>query len=79
MQCTVCGAQIVIDRNSGRSKGFGFVTMSDCQSASYAITDLNGTSFLGQKIVVKLASSSGYNNARPSGSGYGKGGGDRRY
>ncbi len=52
---TVDSAKIVTDRDSGRSKGFGFVEMSDDAEARQAITDLNGAEFDGRPIVVKEA------------------------
>ena len=39
---TVQSAQVIMDRDTGRSKGFGFVEMSNDQEAQAAITALNG-------------------------------------
>src|SRR5580698_7830662 len=69
----VSSAQVVSDRETGRSRGFGFVEMSDGGEA--AIGALNGTDFMGRSLTV--------NEARPreSGggrSGYGGGGGGGR-
>ena len=61
----VVSAQIVIDRMSGRSKGFGFVEMSTDDEATKAIESLNGTDFGGRKLAV--------NEARPKTEG-GRGG-----
>lgn len=66
----VDSAKIVMDRDSGRSKGFGFVEMSSDDEANQAIEKFNGNDFMGRNIVV--------NEARPqeprSGGGGGRGG-----
>jgi len=46
---------IIMDRDSGRSKGFGFVEMSNHQEATNAIERLNGTNFEGREITVNEA------------------------
>lgn len=56
----VDSAEIIKDRFSGQSKGFGFVEMSDNSSADAAIKALNGKSFKGRNIKV--------NQAQPKGS-----------
>lgn len=48
-------AKIIIDRMSGRSKGFGFVTYSTEAEAKVAIDQLNGTVHEGRPITVSLA------------------------
>ena len=67
---TVTSAQVVMDRDTGRSRGFGFVEMSD--GADAAIDALNGTDLKGRNISV--------NEARPREErrGGGGGGGGRR-
>lgn len=64
----VGSAQVIKDRDTGRSKGFGFVEMSGNQEAQNAITALNGKEVEGRTLVV--------NEARPKeeGGGGGKGG-----
>lgn len=69
-------ARIITDRDTGRSKGFGFVEMSTPNEALKAINLFNGTEFEGRFITV--------NEARPQaerpqrgGGGYNRGGGDR--
>ena len=52
---TVESARIVTDRESGRSKGFGFVEMSSDSEASAAIDKLNGTDQLGRSMNVSEA------------------------
>ena len=76
----VTSARIITDRETGRSRGFGFVEMSDQTEAQAAIAALNGTNLSGRDLTV--------NEARPKedrggsrggfgggGGGYGGGGG----
>lgn len=82
---TVVSATIIIDKFSGRSKGFGFVEMSTDEEASKAIETLNNTDLGGRKLVV--AEAKPMEERRPGGDdrrgggrgGYGGGGrgGDR--
>ena len=51
----VLSATVIIDRDSGRSKGFGFVEMSNDQEARNAIDRLNGASLGDRTIVVNEA------------------------
>jgi RNA recognition motif-containing protein len=48
-------ASIISDRNSGRSKGFGFVTMNNADEANQAIEAMNGTDFGGRPLKVNEA------------------------
>ena len=52
---TVVSAQVVKDRDTGRSRGFGFVEMSTEEEAQNAVNNLNGTDVDGRKIVVNIA------------------------
>ena len=52
---TVASATIIVDKISGRSKGFGFVEMSSEEEAKKAIEALNGKEFEGRTIVVDEA------------------------
>lgn len=52
---TVASCNIIIDKFSGRSKGFGFVEMSSDEEANKAIETLNGADLGGRKIVVNEA------------------------
>lgn len=52
---TVISAQVVKDRDTGRSRGFGFVEMSTDEEAQNAVNNLNGTDVDGRKIVVNIA------------------------
>ncbi len=67
---TVDSAKIITDRDSGRSKGFGFVEMSNDQEAQTAIEKFDGQDFDGRNIKV--------NEARPQESRSGGGGGGGR-
>ncbi len=52
---TVVSAQVVKDRDTGRSRGFGFVEMSTDEEADNAVKNLNGSDVDGRKIVVNVA------------------------
>ncbi len=52
---TVERAQVVIDRNSGRSRGFGFVEMPDDEEAKAAIEAMNGSDMDGRALNVNEA------------------------
>jgi RNA recognition motif-containing protein len=52
---TVTSAKIVTDRQSGRSKGYGFVEMDDDEAAEKAIAELNDVEFEGRTIAVSEA------------------------
>jgi cold-inducible RNA-binding protein len=74
----VRSAQVIMDRDTGRSKGFGFVEMTNDQEAQSAITALNGQQVGGRALTV--------NEAKPreersggGGSRGGYGGGGNRY
>jgi len=63
----VQSAQVIMDRDTGRSKGFGFVEMGSDQEARAAISALNGKEIEGRTLTV--------NEARPREEGGGGGGG----
>ena len=48
-------ATVVADRQTGRSRGFGFVTFADDESAAKAVTELDGTELDGRNIRVNEA------------------------
>ena len=52
---SVTSAKVMMDRDTGRSKGFAFVEMTSADAAQAAITGLNGMSVDGRSIVVNLA------------------------
>ena len=76
---TVKSAQVIRDRASGRSKGFGFVEMSSSEEAQSAITMFHGKDYSGRPLTVNLARP---REDRPGGGGGGGGfrnsGGGRR-
>ena len=51
----VTSAQVVQDRDTGRSRGFGFVEMTSADEAQQAITALNGKNVDGRQLTVSLA------------------------
>ena len=51
----ITSVKVIIDRESGRSKGFGFVEMPDYAVAQQVIDKLNGTEYEGRALVVKEA------------------------
>jgi RNA recognition motif-containing protein len=67
---TVESAKIVMDRDTGRSKGFGFVEMSSADEAATAIEKLNGQDHGGRSLVVNEA-----RPMEPRTGGFGGGGG----
>ena len=73
---TVESAQIITDRDSGRSKGFGFVEMSSDAEAQAAIAALNGQENNGRPLTVNEAKP---REERPRGSFGGGGGGGGGY
>ncbi len=52
---SVTSVQLIIDRETGRSKGFGFVELSDDDEAANAIEELNGKDFSGRAVIVNEA------------------------
>jgi RNA recognition motif-containing protein len=72
---TVQSAQVIMDRDTGRSKGFGFVEMGSDQEAQAAIAALNGQASGGRSLTVNEAKPKS-EGGRGGGGGYG---GGRRY
>ena len=72
---TVKSAQVIKDRESGRSKGFGFVEMSSSDEANAAINMFHGKDFNGRPLTVNLARP---REERSGGGGGFRGGGGRR-
>jgi RNA recognition motif-containing protein len=52
---TVNSARVIVDKMTGRSRGFGFVEMSSDEEAQKAIAELNDAEMDGRKIVVNIA------------------------
>src|SRR5262245_32188082 len=85
---TVQSAQVIIDRDTGRSKGFGFVGMGTDAEAQAAIAALGGQQVEGRSLTVNEArpkedrgggGGGGYGGRGGRGGGGGYGGGGRRY
>jgi cold-inducible RNA-binding protein len=72
---TVTSASVIVDRDSGRSKGFGFVEMTNDDEAKAAIDQLNGKDLDGRAIAVSEARP---REDRPRSFGGGGGGGGNR-
>ncbi len=77
----ISSAKVIIDRQTGRSKGYGFVEMSDNEAASKAISELNGAEYDGRTISVSEARPReerprrNFDNNRGGGYGNNRGGG----
>ncbi len=74
---TVTSAAVVTDRETGRSRGFGFVEMSSKQEGEAAITQFNGKDFGGRSLNINEArprEDRGGGGNRGGGGGYGGGG-----
>ena len=69
---TVTSAKVMMDRDTGRSKGFGFVEMASDAEAQAAIDGMNGQPLEGRAVVVNIARP---REERPGGFGGGGGGG----
>ena len=84
---SVSSAKVMMERDTGRSKGFGFVEMGNDAEAQAAIAGMNGQSLGGRSITVNEArpmearpprsGGGGYGGGGGGGGGYGGGGGDR--
>jgi RNA recognition motif-containing protein len=85
----VMSSQIIMDRDTGRSKGFGFVEMGTDQETQAAIQVLHGQQHNGRALTVNEAKTreergggggrGGYGGGGGGRGGYGGGGGGRRY
>jgi RNA recognition motif-containing protein len=71
----VNSVKIINDRETGRSKGFGFVEMADDEAGKKAIADLNGSEVAGRNIVVNQAEEKKPRENRSFGGGGGGRGG----
>lgn len=66
-------AVVVTDRDTGRSRGFGFVEMATPEEAEKAVARYNGQELDGRRLQVEKAKTDG-GARRPAGSGFGRGG-----
>lgn len=71
----VASAQVITDKFTGKSRGFGFVEMTNPDDAQKAIADLNGSQLDGRSIVVNEAKPMAPRENRGGGGGYRGGGG----
>lgn len=75
----VVSAKVATDRETGRSRGFGFVEMGSPEAAASAIQQLNGYDMGGRPLAVRVAEDrGGPGGGRPGGGGRGGPGGPRR-
>ena len=70
----VSSAKIITDRETNRSRGFGFVEMTDASAAEQAIGELNGFNFMGKDLAVSEARPK---TDAPRGGGFGSRGSNR--
>ena len=77
----VASANVITDRETGESRGFGFVEMRDNEAANAAIRALDGSELSGSSLKVNEARprNEGGGGGGRSGGGYGGGGGGGRY
>ena len=76
---TVTSAKVMMERDTGRSKGFGFVEMGSDAEAQAAISGMNGQPLGGRSLVVNEARPMEPRPPRSGGGGYGGGGGGGGY
>ena len=79
---TVEAANVIMDRETGRSKGYGFVEMGDDKEGNAAVAALDNTEIDGNTVVIKKAEAresrgGGGGGNRGGGGGFGGGGGNR--
>jgi hypothetical protein len=74
---SVTSAKVMMERDTGRSKGFGFVEMGSDAEAQAAINGMNGQQFGGRGLVVNEARPMEARPPRTGGGGFGGGGGGR--
>ena len=83
----VSSVKIITDRETGRSKGFGFIEMPDDEAAQKAISEVNGAELYGRTIVVNQAEEKkertggggGFRGGSGGGGGFNRGGGGGGY
>lgn len=83
----VSSAKVITDKFTGRSRGFGFVEMSNDEEAKKAMAELNNSEIDGRNIVVNVAEErkertgggGGFRGGRGGGGGYNRGGGGGGY
>ncbi len=63
----VSDAKVILDRDTGRSRGFGFVTFTDDEAANSAVNEMNGTDLEGRTIKVNEAEDRGFRGGNRGG------------
>ncbi len=76
---TVDSSKVITDRETGRSKGFGFIEMSSDEEAEEAISRFHGSEYEGRNMTVSEAKPMVPNDTRGGSRGGGFGGGRNRY
>jgi len=76
---TVESANVITDRDTGRSRGFGFVEMASDSEAQEAINQFNGKEIDGRTLTVNLARPRDEGGRRPSSGNGGRGGYNKRW
>lgn len=66
-------AKVIMDRDTGRSRGFGFVTFANDEGAATAVTEMNGSELDGRTIKVNEAEDRGFKPGAGGGGGGGRG------
>jgi RNA recognition motif-containing protein len=69
--------KVIMDRETGRSRGFGFVTYADDAAADRAVAEMNGADLDGRKLMVNEARDRGPGGGGGGGGGFSGGGGGR--
>ncbi len=72
---SIVEAKVITDRDTGRSRGFGFVTFTDATAAENAIREMDGNEVGGRRIKVNVAQERGPRRGGGGGGGGGFGGG----
>ena len=70
-------AKIITDRETGRSRGFGFITFSDAEEANQAVSEMDGAEIDGRNIRVNIAEDKRRSGPPRGNRGFGGGGGNR--
>jgi RNA recognition motif-containing protein len=66
----IAEAKVILDRDTGRSRGFGFVTYSQNDSASQAVNEMDGVELDGRRIKVDVAQDRGRGGRGGGGRGF---------
>ena len=75
----VQSASVVTDRDTGQSRGFGFVEMASTEAATAAVKQLNGQELDGRQLRIELAKPQSSGPGRGAGGGGGRRGGGNRW